>query len=73
MAKPLQTKMAWEWNWPTIWLITPLFNVFDFDISIQTDGDHAPGFSVFLIVCNVVLLDFSYYNIYHEPDTDDED
>ena len=72
MARPLKTEMAFEWNWPTWYLMDGIL-WFEFRVESRLDGDHSPGHHVFLCICNLKLLDFGYYNIHHEEyDEDDE-
>ena len=62
----MKRKMIWEWNWPTFWGWTSHINVFVLDLNIQRKGDHSPGIWLSFIVLNCKLLDFGYYNKYHE-------
>lgn len=73
MSRPLQTKMAWEWNWPTFWKWTKAYQIqlLSFDWNFAVNGDHSPGVWVSLVILNLKLLDFGYYNIYHEEDDED--
>jgi hypothetical protein len=66
-------KLYWEWNWPhrlignwnTVW--------FEFGIRTTNNGDHSPGAHCTFIIFNWCLLDFGYYNMFHENDDDDEE
>ena len=71
MAKKI--KMAWEWNWPSLTWHYGMFTWFD--ASLQTSLsklDHSPSFSCHLALLGIKLLDFGYYNIYHEEHVDDD-
>jgi hypothetical protein len=64
MPQPID--MRWEWNWPTSWWkdcrAIQFLNVW---LELQLKGDHAPAFRCGLVILNVKLLDFAYYNIHH--------
>jgi hypothetical protein len=60
--------MVWEWNWPTYWGIRDSLNFFWVTFNAQFSGNHSPGFHFELGILNLVLLDFGYYNMYHEDD-----
>jgi len=62
--------MGWEWNWPVYWGKTDYQTIFSLDISSSTGGDHSPSIHVNLVILNCNLLDFGYYNAYHEVDSD---
>jgi len=64
--RPSKTKMAWEWNWPTFWSLKSSMQLFSCDLYIAHKGDHSPGFHCNLVIFNLSLLDFGYYNVYHE-------
>jgi hypothetical protein len=66
--RPLKTEMHWEWNWPYLYKYTQNLDIFSFDMRITHCGDHSPGFYCSLVICNLKLLDFAYYNIHHAPD-----
>lgn len=72
MARPLETKMYWEWNWPTFWSFETQIEWFSISLYTQHDGDHSPGIHFSLIIANLKLIDCGYYNTHHEPD-DPED
>jgi len=67
-TRPSKTKMVWEWNWPTFWSFKHHVQLFDIDGSLSHKGDHSPAFHFLLVVCNLKLLDFGCYNIYHEDE-----
>lgn len=65
--RPLSTKMCWEWNWPTRWSTKfGRFNLCSISMDIAWKGDHSPSLHVLVVLCNIVLLDFGYYNLHHE-------
>lgn len=66
-----EMKMYWEWNWPSFWLSDSL-TWFQIDLRTSIEGDHSPSLHGLLVVCNCKLLDFGYYNHYHEVE-DPED
>ena len=69
--KPEKTKMYFEWNWPTFWSNRENFTIFDLHIDFQHHGDHSPGFHFGLVIFNLNLLDFGYYNVHHAPDAEE--
>jgi len=64
--RPSKTKMAWEWNWPTFWSWKYTVQIFNCSFDYSHKGDHSPGFHFCLVIFNLNLLDFGYYNTYHE-------
>jgi hypothetical protein len=58
--------MYFEWNWPTIWPFKSQVQLFDISCYFTHKGDHAPGFHFSLVICNIKLFDFGYYNTHHE-------
>ena len=65
-------KMYWEWNWPSVWPSDYGFHFIDLSCDLRHQGDHSPGFHFSFVLFNVKLLDFGYYNTYHEIDDEDE-
>lgn len=63
--------MGWEWNWPHKLLGGYGTTWFSFDLNTTRKGDHTPSLYCSLIVLNWCLLDFGYYNAYHEVDDDE--
>ena len=70
-SKMTYITMCWEWNWPNFWAAYDL-TWFRFDFSTSIEGDHSPSLRGLLVVFNLKLLDFRYYNMYHEVE-DEED
>lgn len=63
--------MYWEWNWPDFWSSDSL-TWFSFDFRTSIEGDHSPSLYGVLVVFNLKLLDFGYYNGYHEVEDPDD-
>jgi hypothetical protein len=66
-------KMAWEWNWPTVWGFHYGVDIFHVSFRMTLAGDHSPGIHLSLIILNCKLIDCGYYNIFHELDEDEEE
>lgn len=64
--------MYWEWNWPEMWPSDSQITLFDVSSYISFKGDHSPGFHFSLVICNLKLLDFGYYNTHHEDDWEED-
>lgn len=70
-SKMTAIKMCWEWNWPNFWSSDSL-TWFQFDFRTSIEGDHSPSLHGLLVVFNWKLLDFGYYNSYHEVEAPED-
>jgi hypothetical protein len=68
MRAPRKRQIVWEWNWPRFWGWKYNLTVFSANFTCRTTGDHAPEMHVELVILNLCLLDFGFYNFYHVDD-----
>jgi hypothetical protein len=58
-----RVKMVWEVNKP--WFAGDWQTVVMFSVELASDADHSPAVHLHIKVLGLVLVDISYYSIYH--------
>lgn len=61
-------QMVWEWNWPRVWSFRRGMQLIGFNCGITWRGDHSPGFHFELMLFNIMLIEFGFYNALHEDE-----